>query len=109
MRYPPFIGMMAFLLVLAGCTANVGPALTPTRSNEPKSVEGPEPQLASYPVILRIVGRDQTITVSAAPGGARVSAADGSGRTICRALTMDELRQREPGIYRQVQAQATAT
>lgn len=98
---------LGVLLTVAGCAAAPSHVVTPTRSVEPKSVEGPEPQLAAYPVIVRIVGRHETITVTAAPGGPRVSAADPAGRMICQGLTMDELRLREPGLYRQVQGQAT--
>ena len=55
-----------------------------------------------YPVIVRLVGRHQTITVTAGPTAPLYSAARNDGTPIVAAATLDQLRQEHPEVYQQL-------
>lgn len=52
------------------------------------------------PVIVRLVGRHQTITVTSGPAGALYSAQTATGKMIVANATLDELRTDHPEVYR---------
>jgi hypothetical protein len=55
-----------------------------------------------YPVIVRLVGRHQTITVTAGPTAPLYSAARNDGTPIVAAATLEQLRQEHPEVYQQL-------
>jgi hypothetical protein len=76
-------------------------------------VAAPAPALTPVPaisdhVIVRLVGRRQTVTVLAGHHGSLYSVSDPSGRELVSHVTLEELRLRNPDAYRLVQPGATA-
>ena len=59
-------------------------------------------QAANEPVIVKLVSRHQTITITAGHGGALYTVVDASGKTIITRATLDELRVSDSEIYRMV-------
>ena len=57
----------------------------------------------SYPVITRLVSRSQTITISAGPDCPLYSATLANGTRVVANLTLEELHDQQPALYRQVQ------
>ena len=57
---------------------------------------------ANYPLIVRIVSRDQTITITAGPHGSLYTAATSNGKILVANATLDQLRTVHPDVYRQV-------
>src|SRR4051812_15019466 len=55
------------------------------------------------PMIVRIVGRHQAITVPAGPHGPLYSAATTDGKVIVAAATLAELRDKHPALFRQLE------
>ena len=53
--------------------------------------------------IVRLVGRDLTITISAGHRNTLYSATTNRGTVLATNLTLDQLRDRHPEVYRQVQ------
>ena len=53
-------------------------------------------------VIVRLVGRNQVLTVSSGPNGPVYSVADAQGRTTLAHATLDELRVKHPELYQQI-------
>jgi len=90
-RIPQFLAMtVAFVGILAGNQrASVAPIVA---AHQP----------AQEPVIVRLVGRGQTITILAGEGQPLYSVSDPSGRQLVSRATLDELRIRNPEAYRQV-------
>src|SRR5688572_17657147 len=105
MRKPlPFVVfsfVMAGVVVTSLACSNAAP--TPSRNGAPRkrspTAAAPAPE---YPMIVRIVGRHQTITVTAGPAGPLYSAATTDGKAIVAGATLDELRDRHPAVYRQL-------
>jgi len=62
---------------------------------------------AAYPVIVRLVGRNQTITITSGPRGPLYSAVNRAGELIVQSATLEQLRREHPQLYRQI-APATA-
>jgi hypothetical protein len=90
-RFPQFLTMtVAFVGVLAGDQrASVAPIVAAQAA-------------APEPVIVRLVGRGQTITILAGKGQPLYSVNDLSGRQMVSRATLDELRVKSPEAYRQV-------
>jgi len=65
-------------------------------------------QVISDRVIVRLVGRRQTVTVLAGHHASLYSVSDSSGRELVSHVTLEELRLRNPDAYRLVQPGATA-
>lgn len=59
------------------------------------------------PLIVKLVGRAQTITVTAGPSGPLYSAVTTSGKVLVSNATLEQLRSDFPEIYHQI-APATA-
>jgi hypothetical protein len=84
--------------VLAGCNSTAPqPAAAPS-AQAPIVQQQPE-----YPVIVRIVGRAQTVTVSAGPECALYSVRSAEGKVLVSQATLDELRARRPEIFHWIQ------
>ena len=76
-------------------------------------VAAPAPVIAPAPaisdrVIVRLVGRRQTVTVLAGHRQSLYSVTDASGHEVVSRATLEELRLRNPDAYRLVQPGATA-
>lgn len=54
-------------------------------------------------VIVRMVGRDKTLTIGSNSRGLAYTVADASGKTVLNAGTIDDLRQHYPDLWKQVQ------
>jgi hypothetical protein len=88
---------MLLAAALSGCTHHTSAASNPAEPQEPQSAS------AHYPVIVRMVARHSTITISAGPRGPVYSAATSSGKTLVSNATLEELRTAHPDVYRQVE------
>ena len=91
-RSLPFI-VLGFVLACA-CATDHRPAAATA------AVPAPEP---AGPEIVRLVGRDHTITVTAGHGGPRYSIATSSGQVLVSRATLDDLRVHHPELYRLVE------
>jgi hypothetical protein len=96
---------VTILALLTGCADSTDSA-TPARSKS-KSAEGDIAQLAAYPVIVRVGGREQNVIVRAGPTCPLVSVTDANGREMISGVTMDELRRDHPDSYRLLNGTAT--
>jgi hypothetical protein len=84
-------------MLLAGCSAR-----QPVAVQAPMAAPAPAAQ-QEYPVIVRIVGRAQTVTVSAGPECALYSVKSAEGKVLVSQATLDELRARHPEIFHWIQ------
>jgi hypothetical protein len=95
------IGIPALMIVCA---------LTACSRDSRAKVDSPSPVdprfaglgTADHPVIVRLVGRSQVLTVSGGPRGPVYSVADAQGRTMLSHATLDELRVKHPELYQQI-------
>ena len=53
----------------------------------------------AYPLIVRLVGRHQTITVTAGPAGPLYSATRSDGTAVVAGATLETLRRDHPDVY----------
>ena len=106
MMRTPALYCVTILTLLAGCADPIDPT-TPAGSKS-KSAEGDVAQLAAYPVIVRVGGRDQNVIVRAGPTCPLVTVTDGNGRELVSGVTMDELRRDHPEAYRLLNGTASA-
>jgi hypothetical protein len=77
----------------AGCAKQAPAPVAPAQMQAVKAV-------ATYPVIVRIVSRGQTVVVTAGPGGALYSVQSPTGEMLVSNLTLEELRGRHPEHYK---------
>ncbi len=79
-------------------------APTPARHGAPRkqSPTGMAPS-EQFPVIVRIVGRHQTITVTAGSEGPLYSAATNDGKMLVAKATLERLRREHPDLYQQIE------
>jgi len=91
------------LASLAACSSHKAPSAPTTEVASLPAVAAPV-----EPVIVRLVGRDKTITISAGPGHSLYSATDAAGKTIVSKATLDELKTSHPDIYQRVSPGVTA-
>lgn len=82
--------ILAIAAVVAA--ASTSPAARPRR-----------PAASSPPVIVRLVSRDHTITVTAGPSGPLYSQTDAAGRVVVKPATLEQLRAQHSDLYRQVE------
>lgn len=93
------IGATMLILLVLGCSARTSaPPPPPPAPVAMAAEEAPE-----GPVIVRIVGRHPTITVTAGENGPRYSAQADDGRMIVANATLDELWADHPDIARFVE------
>jgi hypothetical protein len=90
MKHARFIAVA--LLSIAGCASHA-----PTK---PVAAAAPA---VNYPVITRLVGRHQTVTISAGPGSALYSVQSPDGKMLIAFATLEELRTKHPEQYRFLQ------
>jgi hypothetical protein len=102
--------LIALSLVAAGVAVTSlachSEAPTPSRHAAPRgrnpSADATPTTVDGYPVIVRIVGRRQTITVTAGPDCPLYSAATNDGKTVVAAATLEQLRREHPDLYRHI-------
>src|SRR5947209_7135451 len=88
------MGFVVLALLTAGCSC---PCSKPAKSSEAKAIA------PSYPVITRLVSRNQTVTISAGPASALYSVQSADGKVLVAFATLDELREKHPEQYRFLQ------
>jgi hypothetical protein len=66
------------------------------------------PTPAVEPMIVRLVSRNNSITIFAGPGHSLYSATDAAGKTIVSKATLDELKISHPELYQRVAPGVTA-
>jgi hypothetical protein len=111
----PKLNQVALLLaatgVVLGSLACHTEAPTPDTNGAPRgrspraAVNAPAtPRLneGGYPVIVRLVGRHQTIVVTAGPTAPLYSATRNDGTPIVAAATLEQLRRDHPEVYQQL-------
>jgi len=77
-------------LLLGGCARTSSPT-------------APQAQIKQdLPVICRLVGRNQTLTISAGPNGAVYSVQNAGGQILLVNASRDELRLRHPDLSHQL-------
>ena len=96
-------GIFAALIVGGFCASDRKAAVVAT----PAPVITPAPLISDH-VIVRLVGRRQTVTVLAGHHGSLYSVTDPSGKELVSRATLEELRLRNPDAYRLVQPGANA-
>jgi hypothetical protein len=67
-------------------------------------VAAPQAQIKQkeLPVICRLIGREQTVTISAGPNGSVYSVQDAAGKTMLSYANRDELRRQYPALSHQL-------
>jgi hypothetical protein len=81
----------------------VGAALGAGCSQTAKQIS-PAAQQPDNPVIGRLVGRDNTITILSSPSGVLYSVQDRNGVMLLRDVGEQELRARLPEVYQQIKS-----
>ena len=94
--------LAAGLLVTAFACHSEAP--TPDTHGAPRR-RSPRAEAAqdNFPVIVRVVGRHQTVTVTAGPAGPLYTAETKDGKVLVAAATIERLREEHPEIYRQIE------
>lgn len=77
----------SLVVALAGCVS------------QPKSTPMAE---SSNPVLVRLVGRHEIITITAGPIAPLYSVVDRSGRVLVSAMTMSDMKKIRPDLYEQI-------
>jgi hypothetical protein len=94
-------GLLALALLAAGCCDGTAHRRdTDTRASTAATAQ---PIVASYPVIVQIVSRKQTLIVSAGPDGALYSVRSPSGQELVTLASLDQLKTEHPEYYRWIE------
>jgi hypothetical protein len=72
------------------------------RGHNPRAEVGAGLEVDGYPVIVRVVGRHQTITVTAGPECPLYTAETTDGKLLVASATLEQLRSEHPEVYRQL-------
>ena len=91
------IALLSLGILVAGC------ARTPTPAPAPQAQTKQE-----LPVICRLVGREQTLTISAGPRGSVYSVQDAQGKMLLSDANRDELRVQFPVLSHQLDSAIVA-
>jgi hypothetical protein len=75
------------MIAMAGCASH--PMPTPMAES-------------SNPVIVRLVGRHEVITITTGPIAPLYTVVDRSGRVLVSAMTMSDLKKTRPDLYEQI-------
>ena len=67
------------------------------------------PTEAGHPVIVRLVGRTKTLTVTSTAAGPAYSVTSPDGQPLLTQGTLDDLRRQHPDLYRQVRQGLVST
>jgi hypothetical protein len=86
------MGIQSFIIMMLACAP--GP-LDVTKA--------PQAAGTGERVIVRMVGRNKTLTVGSTRHGRVYSVADASGKVLMNGGTLEELRVQHPELWRQVQ------
>jgi hypothetical protein len=81
----------------------VGATLIGCAGNRQRAARSEPPPAPQDPVIVHLVSRHQTITVTSSPTGPRYSARTSDGTAIVVNATLDELQMNHPEVYRLLQ------
>lgn len=73
-----------------GCAAPPAPA---------PSAPPPGTASVSHPMIVRLVGRDDMITIYSGPAGPLYTVADSTGRVLVSEMTIPEMKKARPDLY----------
>lgn len=94
--------LLACVLLTASASASVGCArrAAPAVAKAPAAPVLNEPLLDGRPVLVRLVGRDHVVTVTAGEAGPLYSAVTRDGVALADGVTLIELRERHPDVYR---------
>ncbi|MGB7159921.1 MAG: hypothetical protein WBD40_17780 [Tepidisphaeraceae bacterium] len=60
------------------------------------------PVVDGRPVIVHLVGREHVVSITASPDGPRYSAKTKDGVEVATGLTLQELREQYPEVYRKL-------
>lgn len=91
------LGASVSLCLIGGCAAK--PPARPAAASAPR----PAPSVgSSNPVIVHVVSRDQTVTISSSPQGLRYSLKDADGRVHVADFTAQRFAALQPELYRQL-------
>ena len=88
---PLVVGALA---LAAGCASRA-------KAPAARAAQAP-PAAEQYPLIVRLEGRHYSVSACSGPQGVVYTAHGRDGRTIVANASLDELRQRHPGIYQQI-------
>src|SRR5438105_1181751 len=90
--------VLGVALAAGGCRPKHHDEVVVRRIHTPKAAA----EATDHLVIVRLVGRNYTVTASSGPHGVVYSAAGADGRAIVANATLEELRLRHPDIYQQL-------
>ena len=106
MKIRPLIRLALFpaaALLAVGCARRPAqpqaqaPAAPAPRVAEKSPTTAPS---GGYPVIVRLVGRDKEVTICSGPDGPVFSAATKDGEVLVTHVTLEQLRENHPSLYR---------
>jgi hypothetical protein len=83
---------VCILVVVSGCAAHRPKPAATYSADEPAAPQGP--------VIVRLVGQHQVVTVTSGPDGPLYTAQTTDGRTLVANATLAQLRTQNPEVYR---------
>jgi hypothetical protein len=89
--------MIKRIAILAGVFGAM--AVGCAQQSAPRAEAIPASAKAEGPVIVRLVGQHQTVTVTSGPDGPLYTAEDGDGKLIVANASLRELRQDHPEVY----------
>jgi hypothetical protein len=90
---------LATVLCLGGLSIAAAPATQPAPQTAPK----PANTASKYPVIVHVVSRDKTITISAGPKGPVYSAAmNDGGKILIADASGEQFAKEQPELYRMI-------
>ena len=106
MKLTPFL--LAPLFALMSCQHKEDSQRTAAAPTVPSAALA-GPVEAGHPVIVRLVGRTKTMTVTATAKGPTYSVVSASGEQLLTQGTLDDLRRQHPDLYRQVRQGLAST
>src|SRR5206468_966651 len=98
-------GAAAVMALVIAAMAARGPATSRAAqpAREPATAPSASALVPQPRTIVRVVGREFTVTISAGAHGNVFSAHRADGRVLASNVTLDELRTTQPDAYRQIQ------
>ena len=90
--------LLLMTFTVGGATLSSGPAAVKAGAMEGNNA-----------VIVRIVGRDKTLTIATGSHGRVYSVVDAKGKTLLAAATLEQLHEKFPDLWRQVAGGVAST
>src|SRR5436190_511096 len=89
------------VVITTACVLLIGCASKP-----PAPAPAPAPPQArlSNPVIVKLVSRKQTVTVTSGPNGPLYAVTDAAGREILAPMPLNEIANRDPVLYGEIKS-----